>query len=122
MELAAARLYRAKWSEQIHDEWIRNVLKNREDLTAEQLGRIKDLMNAAVPDSTVEGYQNLVPALSLPDADDRHVLAAAIVSSSDAIVTFNLVDFLRRLFLNTISRFCTPMILFSTNLASTTRA
>ncbi|MBX4899310.1 PIN domain-containing protein [Rhizobium bangladeshense] len=93
MELAAAGLFRAKWSEQIHDEWIRNVLKDREDLTAEQLGRTKDLMNAAVPDSIVDGYQNLVPALSLPDADDRHVLAAAIVSSSDAIVTFNLVDF-----------------------------
>ncbi|MBB4255463.1 hypothetical protein FHT69_006347 [Rhizobium sp. BK008] len=97
MELAAAGLFRAKWSEQIHDEWIRNVLKNRQDLTEAQLGRTKDLMNAAVPDSIVEGYQDLVPALALPDADDRHVLAAAIVSSSDAIVTFNLTDFPKKI-------------------------
>lgn len=96
MELAAAGLFRAKWSEQIHDEWIRNVLKNRKDLTPEQLSRTKDLMNAAVPDSMVDGYSDLLPALLLPDADDRHVLAAAIVSSSDAIVTFNLSDFPRK--------------------------
>jgi hypothetical protein len=50
-------------------------------------------MNAAVPDSVVDGYSDLVSALSLPDVDDKHVLAAAIVSSSDAVVTFNLSDF-----------------------------
>ena len=93
MELAAAGLFRAKWSEQIHDEWIRNLLENRDDLTAEQLGRTKDLMNATVPDCLVEDYEDLVPSLTLPDADDRHVLAAAIASSSDAIVTSNLKDF-----------------------------
>ena len=93
MELAAAGLFRAKWSEHIHDEWIRNVLKDRDDLTAEQLGRTKDLMNAAAPDCMVEGYEDLVPSVTLPDMDDRHVLAAAIASSSDAIVTFNLKDF-----------------------------
>jgi hypothetical protein len=37
MSLAADGLYRAKWSQQIHDEWTRNLLINREDLTAEQL-------------------------------------------------------------------------------------
>ncbi|QPB22137.1 PIN domain-containing protein [Rhizobium sp. 007] len=96
MELAAAGQFRAKWSDEIHDEWTRNVLKNRDDLTIEQLGRTKDLMNAAVPDSVVDGYSDLVPALALPDPDDRHVLAAAIVSASDAIVTFNLSDFPRK--------------------------
>lgn len=48
MELAAGGLFRAKWTDQIHDEWIRNVLKNREDLTPEQLLRTKQLMNQAV--------------------------------------------------------------------------
>ncbi|MFA1622506.1 hypothetical protein ACDY96_06645 [Rhizobium mongolense] len=74
MELAAAGQFRAKWSDEIQDEWTRNVLKNRDDLTIEQLGRTKDLMNAAVPDSVVDGYGDLVPALALPDPDDRHGL------------------------------------------------
>lgn len=50
-------------------------------------------MNASVMDCLVDGYQKLIPALTLPDPSDRHVLAAAIVSSADAIVTFNLKDF-----------------------------
>lgn len=50
-------------------------------------------MNAALPDALVENYESLIPALELPDPNDRHVLAAAIRSQSNAIVTFNLKDF-----------------------------
>jgi hypothetical protein len=50
-------------------------------------------MNEAVEDALVENYQYLIPTLALPDPDDRHVLAAAIVGHADAIVTFNLKDF-----------------------------
>ena len=50
-------------------------------------------MNASVMDCLVDGYQQLVPALTLPDPDDRHVLAAAIVASADSIITFNIKDF-----------------------------
>jgi len=35
--LAQTGLYRARWTNQIHDEWIRNVLKNRSDLTVEKI-------------------------------------------------------------------------------------
>lgn len=93
MELAVAGLFRTKWTAEIHDEWIRNVLKNRSDLTEGQLHRTRDLMNAAVLDCLVEGYEELIPALKLPDPNDRHVLAAAIKSGADAIVTFNRRDF-----------------------------
>jgi hypothetical protein len=31
MELALTDLFRARWSEKIHQEWIRSVLKNRPD-------------------------------------------------------------------------------------------
>lgn len=79
--------------EEIHSEWIRNVLENRPDLTLEQLTRTKNLMNANVRDCLVTGYEALIPTLELPDPDDRHVLAAAIRSSSRVIVTFNLNDF-----------------------------
>ena len=50
-------------------------------------------MNQAVMDCLVEGYESLVGGLRLPDADDRHVLAAAIKANCRAIVTFNLKDF-----------------------------
>ena len=50
-------------------------------------------MNAAVPDSLVTGYEDLIESLELPDLDDRHVLAVAIRSDADAIITFNQRDF-----------------------------
>ncbi|WP_352447313.1 PIN domain-containing protein [Mesorhizobium sp. M0013] len=95
MELAAGGLFRAKWTDQIHDEWIRNVLKDREDLKPEQLARTKQMMNQAVPDCLVGDYEDLIDGLKLPDDNDRHVLAAAIYAACDAIITFNLKDFPR---------------------------
>jgi hypothetical protein len=77
----------------IHDEWIRNVLKHRPDLEARQLDRTRQLMDANVLDCLVTGYESLIPSLSLPDEDDRHVAAAAIRRGADSIVTFNLKDF-----------------------------
>jgi PIN domain len=50
-------------------------------------------MNAHVRDCLVTGYEDLIPALDLPDPDDRHVLAAAIRGRADVIVTCNLADF-----------------------------
>ena len=93
MQLAITGLFRAKWTEEIHEEWIRNVLKNRSDLKRAQLERTRDLMNEHVLDCVVDGYQELMPAITLPDEDDRHVLAAAIRCKADVIVTFNLKDF-----------------------------
>jgi hypothetical protein len=50
-------------------------------------------MDRNVRDCLVEGYEYLIPGLSLPDEEDGHVLAAAIRSRSSVIVTFNLKDF-----------------------------
>jgi predicted nucleic acid-binding protein len=93
IELATAQLYRAKWTNQIHEEWITNLLQKRTDLERKQLDRTRELMDSAVMDCLVEGYRELIPALKLPDENDRHVLAAAIHAGADAIVTFNLKDF-----------------------------
>lgn len=93
LQLALTDLYRAHWTDDIHDEWTRNVLANREDLTKDQLQRTRELMDAHVRDCLVTGYQSLIPALQLPDENDRHVLAAAIRSGADVIVTYNLKDF-----------------------------
>jgi len=93
MHLALTDLYRAKWTAQIHEEWISNVLKARQDLTREQLERTRQLMDGSVRDCLVTGYQFLIPLLQLPDKNDNHVLAAAIRSQASIIVTFNLKDF-----------------------------
>jgi hypothetical protein len=93
MELATAQIYRAKWTSTIHDEWTRNVLRNRPDLTKQQLQRTRDLMDQCVMDCLVTGFDDLIPSLKLPDQDDRHVFAAAIRCGADAIVTFNIRDF-----------------------------
>jgi predicted nucleic acid-binding protein len=93
LHLACAGVFRARWSDEIHDEWIRNLLANRSDLTAEQLRRTRELMNSAVPDSLVTGHLGIAKGLILPDPDDTHVLAAAICSNAQVIVTFNLKDF-----------------------------
>lgn len=93
MRLAMTDLFRARWTNQIHDEWIRNLLANRTDLTSEQLERTRTLMNSHVRDSLVTGYESIIDGLNLPDPDDRHVLAAAIRTRAAVIVTFNLDDF-----------------------------
>jgi hypothetical protein len=93
MWLALTDLFRARWTNAIHEEWMRNVLKDRPDLTRAQLERTRDLMNANVRDCLVTGYEDLIDAVTLPDPDDRHVLAAAIRGRADVIVTFDLDDF-----------------------------
>ncbi|MBE0530310.1 MAG: PIN domain-containing protein [Rhodospirillales bacterium] len=93
LELAVTDLYRAKWSNAVHEEWISALLRNRHDLTRERLERTRDLMNAHVRDALVTDFEDLVDVLELPDPNDRHVLAAAIKGRADLIVTANLKDF-----------------------------
>jgi hypothetical protein len=55
MRVATKGLVQAKWTDEIHEEWIRNLLEDRPDLTEEQLRRTQSLMNRAVPDCLVTG-------------------------------------------------------------------
>lgn len=93
MRLALSGRFRARWSVQIHEEWKRNLLANRPDLARDQVDRTSALMDRAIPDGVVTGYEALVSDLTLPDPDDRHVLAAAIRCHASVIVTFNERDF-----------------------------
>lgn len=93
IRLAQSGLVRAKWTETIHEEWIRNVVKDNPQLSPERLARTKALMNEAVRDCLVTGHEALIDSLTLPDPCDRHVLAAAIKTSAEVIVTRNLKDF-----------------------------
>ena len=93
MHLAASGMVAARWTDTIQDEWTRNLLADRADLSPQRLERTRRLMEAAVPDADVTGYEALIPSLHLPDPDDRHVLAAAITARADLIVTLNLRHF-----------------------------
>lgn len=93
LTLAEASVFGARWTTLIQQEWMRNLLSNRPDLSQESLEKTVAAMNEAIDDSLVENYEYLIESLALPDPDDRHVLAAAVVGHADAIVTFNLKDF-----------------------------
>ena len=93
MSVAMTEQFRARWTDKIHEEWMRNLLINRNDLSEEQLQRTVELMNQAIPDCLVEAYEGYIDSLELPDPDDRHVLAAAIKCQADVIVTNNIKDF-----------------------------
>src|SRR5450631_3346720 len=85
IRLAQTGLVRARWTDTIHDEWVRNVLKDNPGLSAERLARTRTLMNEAVRDCLVAGYEGLIDSMTLPDPDDRHVLAAAVRAGADVI-------------------------------------
>jgi predicted nucleic acid-binding protein len=93
MFLAVPGIFRARWSDDVHEEWISNLLERRPDLTRSQLERTRQLMDKHAPDALVTGYRRLVPALNLPDPNDRHVLAAAVRGGASVIVTNNTKDF-----------------------------
>lgn len=93
MWLAVYELIQPKWTEQIHDEWMRNVLKDRPDLTKKQLERTRQLMDAHAGDCLVTDYEEHMEGMVLPDRDDRHVVATGIKAGADAIVTWNLGHF-----------------------------
>jgi predicted nucleic acid-binding protein len=93
MRLAVHGLIQAKWTEEIHQEWMTAVLRERPDLTRERLQRTRELMDAHASDCLVTGHERHIEQLALPDEKDRHVLAAAIESEADAVVTWNVSDF-----------------------------
>ncbi len=94
VRLALTGLFQAKWSERILDECFRGIARQRPELTPERLARSRRLLGEAIPDCEVTGYEELIDGLTgLPDPEDRHVVAAAIRSGAQVIVTCNLRDF-----------------------------
>ena len=93
LQLAVTDLFKAKWTADIHREWIEALMRHEPQRGRAALERTRDLMDIATRDSLVTGYEPLIASLTLPDPDDRHVLAAAIAGRCDVIVTQNLRDF-----------------------------
>ncbi|MFC6009501.1 PIN domain-containing protein [Nocardia lasii] len=93
IRLARAKVVQAKWTDQILDEALGSLAAKRPDIPTEKIELLRRMIVAAVPDCRIEGYEPLIETLKLPDPGDRHVLAAAIKSGAQVIVTSNLKDF-----------------------------
>ena len=92
LTLAHADIYNARWTLTIERELTGALRKSFPDKESE-ITQIAQKMREAIPDCLVTGYESLIHSIELPDPDDRHVLAAAVVGHADAIVTLNTKDF-----------------------------
>ncbi|MGW4634776.1 PIN domain-containing protein [Nocardia sp. NPDC004415] len=94
LTLATRHAFCPLWSERILDEVSRAVVKVNPRMTDERIARRVDGMNAAFEDACVVGWEPLEQGVTgLPDAADRHVVAAAVRGNAEAIVTDNLKHF-----------------------------
>jgi len=84
-------LFTPKWSNHIFDEWEK-VMRDK-GVDEKEIKRRTDRANQAFPDASVTNYEPLIETLELPDSKDRHVMAAAIKTNANIIVTNNLKDF-----------------------------
>jgi predicted nucleic acid-binding protein len=93
LRIAETELYDAHWSERILDEVARNLVEDGR-ATEQQARRMTDAMTAAFDGAAVPQHavDRLEPAMT-NDEKDRHVLATAVVSDAQAVVTLNLDDF-----------------------------
>lgn len=81
-------LFRARLTDEIIDEWRRGLIRLKPGLTV-SIDRQITLIRTSFDECIVTGHMPLIHGLTLPDPDDRHVLAAAIRCSAQVIVTEN---------------------------------
>lgn len=84
-------LYTPKWSKHIFDEW--KVVMERKGIAEQEANKRVQKANLAFPDAMVQNYEKLIESLELTDEKDRHVLAAAIKTNANLIVTNNIKHF-----------------------------
>lgn len=89
--LAHYDLYTPKWSKHIFDEW-RQVME-RKGIQADEIAKRLGRAQRAFPDALVINYEPLMKGIILPDEKDCHVLAAAVKTNANIIVTNNVKDF-----------------------------
>lgn len=92
--VAAQGLFTPIWSDRILGEWSRAAAKLGPAGQAQADAEIA-MVSAQWPKAVVAPQPSLVDRLWLPDANDVHVLAAAIAGHADIILTMNAKDFPR---------------------------
>ncbi len=91
LRAAEQGLYRVHLTDEILEETRRNLVSTQRT-TEEKSHRLVNTIKDVFPEALVGGYELLIPVMT-NDPKDRHVLAAAVVSQSQVIVTHNLKDF-----------------------------
>lgn len=101
MWLAAGGAIRAHWTNEIHEEWMRNVERDYR-VARSVLERVRRLMDRAAGDALIGHYRQHESLFAKTDAKDRHVAAAAVAARKRAeadivkIITWNIGDFDRK--------------------------
>lgn len=99
LSLAIEGLYQPLWSTAILDELCYHeaqklIRRGHAPVLAEQNAQsLVDQMSVAFDDAVVTNWESLEGTFGLPDVDDEHVVAAALVGGADVIVTSNARDF-----------------------------
>ena len=99
LSLAIEGLYRPLWSSEIlaeleYHEIQKLINRGEQPATAAVRARhLIDQMTTAFDDAVVENWEPHNGTFDLPDPDDEHVAAAALVGGAGAIVTDNSKDF-----------------------------
>jgi hypothetical protein len=99
LSLAIERMYRPIWSAAILEELeyhdaAKLTKRGSERADAEERARrLIRQIRSAFDDAEIVGWEPLEGTFGLPDEDDEHVLAAAVIGGAGAIVTHNLKDF-----------------------------
>ena len=93
LTLAALGYYQPRWSDRIVDEMRRNVLADHPDIDPDRFDAVTiAALRRAFPNAWIRVEDDLVERMDNA-AEDRHVLAAAVVGDGDLIVTGNVDDF-----------------------------
>lgn len=93
LRIAERDLYRPLWSARIVAEAIDAIVDIHPDIPLDQVQRRFAAMDEAFEDARIGGWDNLEATVTLPDPNDRHVVAAAVRGRADAIVTANVGDY-----------------------------
>lgn len=93
LQLAHDNLYEAKWSQAILCELRRSLLRNAPHRSRRQVDHLLATMNRSFPNASVSGFEIYIQGLNLPDPNDHHVLAAAVVGKCDLLITQNVRHF-----------------------------
>ena len=92
LRIATKKLFLPVWSNSILDEW-RYVVSKLGSVQKDQVGSEIALLKHQWAESLYLIESSKIDDLWLPDLNDVHVLATAIISKSDMILTLNNKDF-----------------------------